>query len=152
MLKREFGDEYYKYYYEEVDERTLSSNESMRNGYSIPISEDAFFQYYLSIKHKTNFWPWGAINEARTTFWGKSKHYDSNLNYYPETLVNIQMISVSLSDDVTPSKTVTEYGSSGVDVYGNWNVGFFGKGAGNFVSSHTAQDSRIPGGMLNRVW
>jgi len=152
LLKREFGDEYYKYYYEDVEERTVSPDDSMRAAYSIPISEDGIYQYYINMQHKTDVWPWGGINVARTSFSGKLKHPDPNSNSYPEIPVRVQMISVSLTDAITPTKTVTEYGSSGVVVYGNWNSGLFKKGAANFVSVHTVQDARIPSGVYNTTW
>ncbi|HOE08985.1 MAG TPA: hypothetical protein PLU33_12395 [Treponemataceae bacterium] len=152
LLKREFGEDYYKYYYEDVEERTVSPDDSMRAAYSTPMSEDAIWQYYLWVEHKTDVWPWGGINVARTEFYGKSKQLDPSLNLYPTRNINIQMISVALTDAITPKKTVTKYGESKVVVYGNWNSGFFKPGAECFVSTHTAQDSRIPGGSKTIVW
>lgn len=152
LLKREFGDDYYKYYYEDVEERTVSPDDSMRGAYSIPMSEDAIYQYYMWLQHKTDVWPWGGINVARTEFLYAKKNNNPSESSVSSGNAGCQMLSVSLKDAITPKKTVTKYGESKVVVYGNWNSGFFKPGAECFVSTHTAQDSRIPGGSKTIVW
>lgn len=125
----------------------------MRGAYSIPMSEDAIYQYYMWLQHKTDIWPWGGINVARTGFiHAKKNNNPSESSVYSGNGTRIQMLSVSLKDSITPSKTVTKNGEYEVVVYGNWNSGFFKPGAECFVSTHTAQDSRIPGGSKTIVW
>lgn len=150
LLKREFGDEYYKYYYEDVEVKEVSLNND-RASFEVPGTSDAIYQYFIWLEHKSDIWPWGGINVARTEFRGRNKipnEYGSYLiSWFPA-----QYISVSLKDSITPLKNNSGNGYARTVVYGNWNSGFFAKGAPLFVSVHIVHDSRINAGVYSYTW
>ncbi len=151
LLKREFGDEYYKYYYEDVEEKAIPINNNDRASFEVPGTSDAMYQYFIWMQHKSDIWPWGGINVARTEFKGRSR-IPNEYGVYPTTYFSAQYISVSLSDSLTPLKNASGNGYAKTTVYGNWNSGFLAPAAGSFKSIHTVTDSRVTGTSYTYSW